>query len=166
VPFALRWCCLFRFGLMFRCGCRGRRVVLSCRNKGEDFGREWRCRTCWRSKVVPFLPAPKLWRWGRPSSSSLPLGGCGTTHCTHSAIAIPCNALLPTCSHLRARTLYAIERGARHVQVDDLGLHSVSTEFAVVTVRGSGHPRGMSSVTGMAALQAEQRCEPPWHPRV
>jgi hypothetical protein len=33
-------------------------------------------------------------------------------------------------------------------------------------VRGSGHPRGMSLVTRMAAFQAEQRREAQWHPQV
>jgi hypothetical protein len=33
---------------------------------------------------------------------------------------------------------------------------SVSTEFMVEAVRGSGHPRGIPFATRMAALQAEQ----------
>jgi hypothetical protein len=48
-----------------------------------------------------------------------------------------------------------------------LGLaFSAWTEFTVRTVRGNGHPRGMSLVTRMAALQAEQRRETQWHSRV
>jgi hypothetical protein len=37
---------------------------------------------------------------------------------------------------------------------------SVWTEFTVVTVRGSEHPRGIPLVTRITALQAEQRSEP------
>jgi hypothetical protein len=43
----------------------------------------------------------------------------------------------------------------------------VSTEFMVVKVRGSEHPRGMALVTRVAALQAEeQRRGIQWHTRV
>jgi hypothetical protein len=46
----------------------------------------------------------------------------------------------------------------------DVIAFDVWSEFTVVTVRGSGHPRGMALVTRMVALQAEeQRREAQWH---
>jgi hypothetical protein len=57
-------------------------------------------------------------------------------------------------------------RTLRHSSKEDEWAFSVWTEFTVPTGKRSGHPRGMALVTRMAALQAEQRRETQWHPRM